>query len=320
MNDLLPDTKNLIMRTMVLRYSTFDGNIISKEYGMTSEQSETAINKLRNSTTGFNELVGFIWLETAHEILGINLQHFVSANFLFEIGLPVYEPEEDTEADISVEEYEARTPEEHLANGDWPGMLYFDRPGVAPASMDDDSDWFGCYDMTLADVLDIAEQIEWGDTIIAFDDNDGEPLFIKTSHIAMLVISKAEATEDGGSVAQALAEALQMDIGLNTYQPAAERAGAKSLTFDELCYRELRLGQLRDEVIAIQDDPEQPYFCANEAWYAPDGPKRKLMRLVGPLAERSDLALQSIEAYNVACDTLYDMLPPCRNCWCISGI
>ncbi len=56
-------------------------------------------------------------------------------------------------------------------------------------------------------------------------------------------------------------------------------------------------------------------FCANEVWYAWGGLKDRLCRLVGWDASRPEL--QNSEAYDVAYEHLYDLLPNCRNCHCL---
>jgi hypothetical protein len=54
--------------------------------------------------------------------------------------------------------------------------------------------------------------------------------------------------------------------------------------------------------------------CANDIWYRPGGLKQRMANLVGHGARNP--ALKSSEAYDVAYEHLYALLPDCRNCWC----
>ncbi|MER3501173.1 MAG: hypothetical protein C4295_06790 [Candidatus Fervidibacterota bacterium] len=56
------------------------------------------------------------------------------------------------------------------------------------------------------------------------------------------------------------------------------------------------------------------HTCANYLWYRRGGLKERLSDLVGYGARNP--ALRSEEAYNVAYDYLYALLPNCRNCCC----
>jgi hypothetical protein len=126
------------------------------------------------------------------------------------------------------------------------------------------------------------------------------------------------------------------------------------LTFTALCELEPRLRALYAEAQAVQDDPETPAFCANRIWYGRigrPGLKRRLGKLVGwnagyeetpnalgvsenaepTLLSVADLRALELEcgprrpmppqlttsaAYALATDTIYGVLPPCRNCTC----
>lgn len=85
------------------------------------------------------------------------------------------------------------------------------------------------------------------------------------------------------------------------------------MTFEELCQIEPRLLALYRRAQAVKDDKRKPSFCANRVWYTEFKPE--LCRLVGWEAENP--ALRTEEAYDLAYDTIYDVLPPCRNCWCL---
>ncbi len=86
-------------------------------------------------------------------------------------------------------------------------------------------------------------------------------------------------------------------------------------TWGELVRLEPRLRVLQRDVKAV--DGSDPHFCANRVWYARGGFKERLCCLVGWEAERDDPVLRSSEAYDVAYDRLYNLLPPCRDCWCL---
>jgi hypothetical protein len=84
--------------------------------------------------------------------------------------------------------------------------------------------------------------------------------------------------------------------------------------FRELCRREPRLAKLERDIQAVKDT-RGPSFCANDWWYLPGGFKSRLARLVGWGAEQPEL--RTTEAYDVAYDALYQLLPDCRECRCI---
>jgi hypothetical protein len=56
-------------------------------------------------------------------------------------------------------------------------------------------------------------------------------------------------------------------------------------------------------------------FCANRLWYVHYEPRLK--RLVGKGAEADDPLLLTPEAYELSRQTLYKLLPACRDCICI---
>ena len=64
-------------------------------------------------------------------------------------------------------------------------------------------------------------------------------------------------------------------------------------------------------------------FCANQLWYGygstvQPGLKRKLTMLVGTHAIYQHPKLITGEAYDTAYHTIYNALPDCRKCGCIS--
>ena len=96
------------------------------------------------------------------------------------------------------------------------------------------------------------------------------------------------------------------------------------LTFDRLCQMEPRLASLLQRASEVRDDETAESFCANRTWYGyenlpHEGIKEQLCSLVG--SDREDLpqghVLRSSLAYELAYQTIYNVLPPCRNCSCI---
>lgn len=89
------------------------------------------------------------------------------------------------------------------------------------------------------------------------------------------------------------------------------------VTFDEVCALEPRVAELRDEVLALTakhgSDEER---CANAMWYGLGdfpGIKPRLKRLVGWGRRGTEIeALGGTHAYDVAYQTLYNLLPSCK--------
>jgi len=81
----------------------------------------------------------------------------------------------------------------------------------------------------------------------------------------------------------------------------------RRLTYAELVAREPRLADLRRFVAAQQ--PGQPDYCANRAWFRAPGFKAALCRIIGDEADQEDAALRTSAAYDVAYHTLYHALP-----------
>ncbi len=90
-------------------------------------------------------------------------------------------------------------------------------------------------------------------------------------------------------------------------------------TWQDLVAREPRLAELRVAAERIRPTANAS-FCANAAWYGYAGQfglKPRLLRLVGWGAQNQDPVLRSSDAYDVAYQTLYDLLPDCRGCGCV---
>lgn len=96
--------------------------------------------------------------------------------------------------------------------------------------------------------------------------------------------------------------------------------GKFDVTWETLTEAEPRLLELYRAVSAVKDDGTEPAFCANDLWYGEDGFKDRMAALVGWGREEEGAApadfLTTEEAYDLAYTTLYDLLPPCRNCGC----
>jgi hypothetical protein len=93
------------------------------------------------------------------------------------------------------------------------------------------------------------------------------------------------------------------------------------MTFDQLCELEPRLRQLAREAKSVRDDGTAKAFCANAAWYGyfgNPGIKPRLLLLVGFERPNGPDELRTTEAYDVAYDAIYNMLPDCRGeCGCM---
>jgi hypothetical protein len=93
------------------------------------------------------------------------------------------------------------------------------------------------------------------------------------------------------------------------------------LTWATLVALEPQLAGLLAEAQAVRDCDTAPYFCANAAWFGYDGHrgfKPRLRRLVGWDRPDGHPALTSCEAYDLAYQTIYEALPPCRGyCGCV---
>ncbi|MDP9471721.1 MAG: hypothetical protein M3Q71_13835 [Chloroflexota bacterium] len=90
-------------------------------------------------------------------------------------------------------------------------------------------------------------------------------------------------------------------------------------TWEDLVEREPRLADLRVAAERIRPTADAS-FCANAVWYGYGGHlglKPRLIRLVGWGAQIHDPVLRSSDAYDVAYQTLYHLLPDCRGCSCV---
>lgn len=90
-------------------------------------------------------------------------------------------------------------------------------------------------------------------------------------------------------------------------------------TFAQLVKAEPRLADLARAAARVVDDRRAASFCANAHWYGYrglPGLKPALEQLVGWGAQRRDEhpVLGTSAAYDVAYETIYCLLPDCRNC------
>ena len=94
----------------------------------------------------------------------------------------------------------------------------------------------------------------------------------------------------------------------------------EKITWSLLCDLEPRLIHLLAKVRGIEDDKRKPSFCANAIWYGWNGRESlrgRVDQLVGWHAIGSDPRLKTPQAYDLAYEKLYNLLPPCRNCNCL---
>jgi hypothetical protein len=81
-----------------------------------------------------------------------------------------------------------------------------------------------------------------------------------------------------------------------------------------LLEREPALGRLQAELSDVRDEGGNS-FCANKYWYVRVAPR--VAELVGAQSGRDDPLLRAPEAYTLAYEVLYRLLPNCRNCVCV---
>ena len=81
-----------------------------------------------------------------------------------------------------------------------------------------------------------------------------------------------------------------------------------------LSEREPTLAELEAELSGVRDEGGNS-FCANKYWYVRVAPR--VAELVGAQAARDDALLRAPEAYTLAYEVLYRLLPNCRNCVCV---
>lgn len=87
-----------------------------------------------------------------------------------------------------------------------------------------------------------------------------------------------------------------------------------ALTWTDLVDQEPRLGLLERDILYHAKQHQSGRYCAHRHWFgyaAPQGFKDRLCQLVGWEANGS--TLRSSEAYDVAYDHLYALLPNCRH-------
>ena len=94
------------------------------------------------------------------------------------------------------------------------------------------------------------------------------------------------------------------------------------MTFSELCELEPKLKGLADEAKNTRDPGTGDAFCANAIWYGyfgRQGIKPRLLKLVGWERRIAGPAeLRTEQAYDIAYDTIYNLLPSCRGqCGCM---
>jgi len=88
-------------------------------------------------------------------------------------------------------------------------------------------------------------------------------------------------------------------------------SATQKLTWHGLTKMEPQLLALYKEARAVDGSTE--HFCANAVWY--ERFKPRLFHLVG--WECRNPALKTQEAWDLAYETIYDALPPCRDCLCL---
>jgi hypothetical protein len=91
-----------------------------------------------------------------------------------------------------------------------------------------------------------------------------------------------------------------------------------NVTWNDLVRTDPRLAGLLIEVRQL--GATAPRFCGVSAWYGygsrDGGVKARLYRLAGFGSNKPELRTR--EAYEVALETLYAALPPCRGCACVA--
>lgn len=83
------------------------------------------------------------------------------------------------------------------------------------------------------------------------------------------------------------------------------------LSFAELAERSPRLAELAAEIARLPR--RRAGFCANAVWFGRYGYKARMSALVGWFAESPDMALATVDAYQIAYHTLYRRLPDCQH-------
>lgn len=95
------------------------------------------------------------------------------------------------------------------------------------------------------------------------------------------------------------------------------------ITWEEIVKIEPRLERLADEARAYKQATrrKRKNVCANDRWYGygewrGKGLRPMLVQLVGWCSPHPEL--RTCEAYDVAYQHIYSLLPDCRNCRCIT--
>lgn len=88
------------------------------------------------------------------------------------------------------------------------------------------------------------------------------------------------------------------------------------LTWEVLAQLEPGLLALEREIKAVKDNKRHKWFCANWVWYREPNFRKTMIGLVGWAARKDAPILKSREAYHLAYEHLYYLLPECRNCIC----
>lgn len=93
-------------------------------------------------------------------------------------------------------------------------------------------------------------------------------------------------------------------------------AETKTWSWKRLTVEEPRLKTLASDVRAYaKANASDPHFCANRFWV--QDLKPRIMSLVGWEAKTKNPELRSSEAYDAVSDYLFNLLPDCRDCWCL---
>jgi hypothetical protein len=106
-------------------------------------------------------------------------------------------------------------------------------------------------------------------------------------------------------------------LGGGRSQSNRARRSSSRVTWRTLVRIEPALAALETEIRALRPAPGER-FCANGCWYGfrgHRGIKPRLERLVG--WDAVDPRLATCQAYDLAYDHLYRLLPDCRGCACL---
>jgi hypothetical protein len=97
---------------------------------------------------------------------------------------------------------------------------------------------------------------------------------------------------------------------------ARQEAPERAPTLEELIVFDPRIGRLRDVVRGVKDDRRKSsWFCANKTWYGLFKPQ--VVALVGFFREgEGPEVLFTAIAYDIVTQSLWELLPDCRNCGC----